>query len=145
MDSKEEKKEERLDVSPEAAQAIAKAVEERAAQTRSNDEEDDDSDMPVQKTRQYKQVVFTKPLYATLLHKVIDGLPYNTVFRNGNSEMKLTDLAKMMLPATGQVDVPIMNQCISMLVSLPYAQVREFMSYIESPQKQQEIWEVKTL
>lgn len=141
MDNIEEKKD--IAQETESVKEQEKVAEE--VQAKQEREEDDDSDMPVQETKSYRQVVFTKPLFAAELHKVIDQLPYNTVFKNGDKQMKLTDLAKLMLPENGQVDVMVINQCISFLVGLPYALVREFMSYIESPQKQQQFWEVKTL
>lgn len=105
---------------------------------------DDDEDMPEPKTKSYEQYLVLKPLFMTLLNNAFGKMPYNSAFRNGDKQVKLSDIFKLCEEHTNHMAIADMNMIISYIASAPFSLVRELMMKVEDPQKQTDLWTVMT-
>lgn len=119
-----------------------------------NEDEDDDSDMPLPETANYDEPKKENPddnkilLPTQKFYKLFDTcmgkLPYSSVLKNSNNEqIKLIDLFRFIESKTSGITVKEMNTIISFVASSPLEFVRPFMELVENGESQRELWVLK--
>lgn len=118
-------------------------------------EEDDDSDMPVPETNEYKQpnsydelnekTLLPTAKFFRLFNECLGKLPYATILKNANNDqIKLIDLIRFMESKTSDgMKVKEMNTVMSFVATAPLEYVRPLMEIVESKERQGELWQLK--
>jgi len=115
--------------------------------------EDDDSDMPLPETAEYKdpskaddnKILVPTAKFYKLFNECLGKLPYASILgQAGQGQIKLIDLFRFIESKTSTgMTVKEMNTIISFIVTAPMEYVRPFMEIVESQQRQQELWVLK--
>lgn len=114
------------------------------------EQEDDDSDMPLPETAEYKDPNDDKILMPTskfhkLFNECMGKLPYAAILKNANNDqIKLIDLIRFVeaKSSTG-LTIKEMNTVISFVATSPLEFVRPLMDIVESHERQSELWVLK--
>ena len=117
-----------------------------------NEFEDDDSDMPLPETADYKEpnqadddrVLLPTPKFYKLFNECLGKMPYASVLKNSNNDqIKLVDLIKFVEVKADGLTVKEMNTIISFVAGCPLEFVRPFMEIVETAERQKELWILK--
>lgn len=120
-----------------------------------NDQEDDDSDMPLPETADYKQpnsynelnerTLLPTAKFFKLFNDCLGKLPYATILKNSNNDqIKLIDLIRFIESKTSDgMKVKEMNTVMSFVATAPLEFVRPLMEIVDSKERQGELWQLK--
>jgi len=115
-------------------------------------QEDDDSDMPLPETAEYKnpqdddnRILLPSAKFYRLFNECLGKLPYSSILKNSNGDqIKLVDLIRFVEAKNGNgISVKEMNTVISFVATSPLEFVRPLMEIVESPERQKELWTLK--
>lgn len=108
-----------------------------------DDNEDDDSDMPLPQTKDYMQMLRCKPLFIELFNEAIGHMPYASILKNQNNEqIKLIDLVRYVEAKKDSMEITEMDKVISFIANLDFKYARKLMEKIENQSQQKELFEI---
>lgn len=103
----------------------------------------DIEEMPEPETRDYVQYCFLKPKFFEMLHSSIGTLPYAKTIGDVDRNYKVNELFNAVNVNNGKLTIEQMNEVLSALSLAPYNLIRPLMQLLETPEGQQQLWDLK--
>ena len=103
--------------------------------------EDDDSDMPLPRTKDYKKYLKCTDMFMSLFMECVSNLPYSSVLKNNDgAAIKLTDLVHFVEQNREHIAVDDMNVIISYIANLGFKTARPLMEIVDNKTEQSKLW-----
>lgn len=102
----------------------------------------DDADMPRPETKEYAKYLKVSDRFMALFHRCVDALPYNTLLRTEDQQIRLIDLVRFVEAKRDKVKVEEMNLVITYIANTNFAAARPLMEIVENKEAQSTLWTI---
>lgn len=98
--------------------------------------------MPEPQTKEYVKYIRVLPKFKEMMENTIGTLGYNQNIGTPDTQIQVNKLFKIIEDYGDKMPINDMNQFIVLMSLAPWRVIHEFMSMIEKPESQAELWEI---